>query len=480
MILLALVALAAARPAVAPVNCSATLGEPLMRRICADPKRFAGYTSTSKGVAPPDVLAMLKRDQLSPSRCFSDVASYYRVTNAPMLDDGSSTDGNQGLYFAAKWRGEVVGLQVRATEAFAARTKGFPVETVRRAAPHQRFVTTDGGALPFDDGTFGSVFSQNVLEHAPDPRLYVDEALRVLKPGGVFFASWAPVWTSVSGHHVQGPFGGRLDPKYKDDGSIIPPWGHLWLKEAEMKRIFELRGMGSKFSRRILRWIYSQETVSRKSRMDVHQAFEAAATKHGGHIVWKTCSEKTYEIFDGPEKYIKQVHEAEKLLGGIDAAKRLRARNVTHEDLFSSHCTYVMRKSGAEPGPAETSDICTLATYSFHLPAKQAQFACAPAVHYAGSKDRTMILAQYENEFKRLSRGELARLATAAGFDAKAFRSDQLVGKLAARYESQSGPHPGWPSDPRFRSAIDNWLSGKKPTTSGAKKSKKRKGLQIR
>ena len=46
-------------------------------------------------------------------------------------------------------------------------------------------------ALPFPDATFDFVFSQAVLEHLTDPALGVDEMVRVLKPGGVFYAEVA-------------------------------------------------------------------------------------------------------------------------------------------------------------------------------------------------------------------------------------------------------------------------------------------------
>ena len=51
------------------------------------------------------------------------------------------------------------------------------------------FSTYDGLVLPFPDGRFDFVFSQQVLEHvAPDQieNYYIEEA-RVLRPGGVAF-----------------------------------------------------------------------------------------------------------------------------------------------------------------------------------------------------------------------------------------------------------------------------------------------------
>lgn len=48
-------------------------------------------------------------------------------------------------------------------------------------------VQADGLDLPFRDDTFALVLSQAVLEHVTDPQRYVDEAFRVLRPGGVLW-----------------------------------------------------------------------------------------------------------------------------------------------------------------------------------------------------------------------------------------------------------------------------------------------------
>lgn len=436
-----------------------------MRRVCGDPSTFEGFAATAGGGGDeaPDVLAMLQRDQLSPSRGFADVAAAYGLLNDPMLDDGCSTDGNQGLYFSRFFSGAVVGLQVRAGEAFAARTVGFPVATVARAAPKQRFVTTDGGPLPFDDGQFGSVFSQNVLEHAPDPELYIDEALRTLQDGGILFASWAPVWSSANGHHVQGHFGSGFDPRYKDDGSVIPPWGHLWLERGEMKRVFEHRKMNALFQDRVLEWIYDGATVSRRTFSEIDAAFARAAAKRKGHVVWSSCNlEGGAE--DSHHRSVERAKTVEKLLK-ISAAQRLAAKNVTLDDLLASHCVFVVRKGGDPPDAAEAARACTLGTYSFHSPASVAQRACARAYHYGGGRRRRVDGAEFKlgAALAALPYAELRRRAADAGIDAAARQPDKWIGLLAAKYAAEGRSLPPRPVDARFRSNLDLWFNRVEP-----------------
>lgn len=107
----------------------------------------------------------------------------------------------------------------------------------------------DATQLAFGDRSFDVVFSHSVLHHLPEPALALDEAVRVLRPGGVTWLS-LHLWTSDTG---------SLDPRVMRGDADLPGWPHLrpsaaglalqnaWvnrLRLADWRRLFEDRMPG--------------------------------------------------------------------------------------------------------------------------------------------------------------------------------------------------------------------------------------------
>jgi SAM-dependent methyltransferase len=93
---------------------------------------------------------------------------------APMLDFGCG----DGLFTEAVFGKQpgIHGCDIAKGELPAARVSGVYAQGVQFA---------DGHALPYATGTFGSVYSNSVIEHIPDPQNVLPELARVLRREGV-------------------------------------------------------------------------------------------------------------------------------------------------------------------------------------------------------------------------------------------------------------------------------------------------------
>jgi SAM-dependent methyltransferase len=79
-----------------------------------------------------------------------------------------------------------------------------PAEMGSRAAAGDA-VLADGYWLPVRDGGADVSMSSNVLEHVRDPRGFVDELVRVTRPGGLIYLSFTN-WYSPWGGHEMSPW----------------------------------------------------------------------------------------------------------------------------------------------------------------------------------------------------------------------------------------------------------------------------------
>ena len=152
--------------------------------------------------------------------------------NIRVLDMGCDTSGLQLAHLAKLIRGEVVGINI---------PEDFPSEAAIAAAGDRvTLARMDGTRLDFADNSFDMVISANVMEHVQDPKAYLAEAARVLKPSGLAYVETAPVWSGPRGHHIHDDMIASNCPKetnYRNDGTVIPDWSHLTRSEDEMRRL---------------------------------------------------------------------------------------------------------------------------------------------------------------------------------------------------------------------------------------------------
>jgi len=111
----------------------------------------------------------------------SAVKTKLQEPDARVLDLGTRTGG---LLIAAAEHGRTaIGIDIALRWLIIARKR---LEEAGRPA---QLVCCCAEFLPFRNGTFSLIVSENLLEHTVRQRQCIEEAHRVLKPGGVFFAT---------------------------------------------------------------------------------------------------------------------------------------------------------------------------------------------------------------------------------------------------------------------------------------------------
>jgi 2-polyprenyl-3-methyl-5-hydroxy-6-metoxy-1,4-benzoquinol methylase len=84
------------------------------------------------------------------------------------------------------------------------RTTG--IDLVNQATPNAlkspaRFLELDAHATGLPANSFDLIYSFDTLEHVDDPTKVLDEAVRLLAPGGTFYANFGPLYNSPHGAH---------------------------------------------------------------------------------------------------------------------------------------------------------------------------------------------------------------------------------------------------------------------------------------
>jgi len=95
-----------------------------------------------------------------------------------------------------------------------------------------RVAREDARALRLPDASVDIVFSISALEHIPTPERCLQEVTRVLRPSGVFWTNFGPIWSGPIGHHVWFQHEGR---RYTFNDGLLEPWEHLRFEPDELE-----------------------------------------------------------------------------------------------------------------------------------------------------------------------------------------------------------------------------------------------------
>jgi SAM-dependent methyltransferase len=104
------------------------------------------------------------------------------VSNKHVLDYGCGS--GYGTHYMASHCKNIVGVDI-ASDAIEYAKGHYTAHNL----DYKCIESADRSPLPFSDASFDTVISFQVIEHIVDPRPYLDEIKRVLKPGGFFICA---------------------------------------------------------------------------------------------------------------------------------------------------------------------------------------------------------------------------------------------------------------------------------------------------
>ncbi len=103
-----------------------------------------------------------------------------------ILDVGCGVGGSS-LYLAKKYSAKATGITLSPVQASRAKARA----TSQGLGDRTTFLVADALEMPFADHSFDLVWSLESAEHFPDKQKFLQEAYRVLKPGGLLLmATW--------------------------------------------------------------------------------------------------------------------------------------------------------------------------------------------------------------------------------------------------------------------------------------------------
>jgi ubiquinone/menaquinone biosynthesis C-methylase UbiE len=130
----------------------------------------------------------------------------------------------------------------------------------------------DAADMPFPDDAFDLVFSSSAFEHIAQLAKSLSEMHRVLRPDGIMYSDFGPIWSAANGHHMRGPAVASL----KKAGLLpFPDWGHLTMSLSEL-RSYLSRGLEPDESAGVERAIHRRPSLNRWFYEDYVHSFHAS------------------------------------------------------------------------------------------------------------------------------------------------------------------------------------------------------------
>lgn len=191
-----------------------------------------------------------------------------------VLEIGSDIGGEVVSALAERMGVRVIGLNPSSV---------FPnLGSVDQKRHSSLFVRADGRLLPFPSECFDAVLSIATLEHVNAIERLLAEADRVLRPKGLFYTSFGPIWSSARGHHVCARVGSKEARFWKPGKNPIPDYAHLLMTSEEMQVCLRSGPCSEKLIEPIIQWVYYGSNINRCCFEEYMEVFEKCSLEIQG------------------------------------------------------------------------------------------------------------------------------------------------------------------------------------------------------
>jgi SAM-dependent methyltransferase len=114
--------------------------------------------------------------------------------------------------------------------------------------------------LSLPDRSVDAVFSSNAFQFL-DVRRTLAQAGRVLRPGGLLYAHFGPIWSAADGHQLEYVRYQGRDLTFWDD-TLLPPYAHLSYGPDELAALLR-SGLERDLADLLVRHVHDDDTVNR-------------------------------------------------------------------------------------------------------------------------------------------------------------------------------------------------------------------------
>jgi ubiquinone/menaquinone biosynthesis C-methylase UbiE len=140
------------------------------------------------------------------------------------------------------------------------------------------FINADAMNLPIKSETIDAIISIATFEHISDLGIAFSEMYRILKPRGLVYSNFGPIWSSPHGHHVYAEVEGEEAHFWEPEKNPVPDFAHLLMSPEELES-FLLKKINNKLARACIQWIYHEQHLNRYFYKDYIRVFNNSRFK---------------------------------------------------------------------------------------------------------------------------------------------------------------------------------------------------------